>query len=147
MPTGLEQVEEGTSLSRYKALIVDRRNLDTRAVSLAEISGVPVLWTDDAGALSAADVAAFLTKHGVTVDMKTPELLQVIEGPEHLLVYLRGDRAQQGRVYPNLRRTGSFRLRDEAGREVFQGDAAALATKGLAVDLPRWRAAIYRFAR
>jgi hypothetical protein len=146
VPTGLEQVEEGTSLSRYKALIVDRRNLDTRAASLAEISGVPVLWTDDASSLSSSDVAAFLTKHGVTVDTKTPELFQVIEGPEHLLVYLRGDRGQQGRVYPHLRRAGAFRLLDEAGREVFQGDAATLATKGLAVDLPRWRSAIYRLA-
>lgn len=146
IPTGLEQVEEGTSLSRYKALIVDRRNLDVRAASLAEISGVPVLWTDDASALSSAEVAAFLAKQGVTVDTKTPELFQIIEGPEHLLVYLRGDRNQQGQVYPAVRRPGTFRLVDEAGRTVFQGDAAALAAKGLAVELPRWKTAIYRFA-
>jgi hypothetical protein len=144
VPTGLEQVEEGSSLDRYKALIVDRRNLDVRAIKLAEMSGVPVLWTDNAEEITPQQLAAFLEKNGVVVDTRTPEGLQIIEGPAHLLVYARANESFQTKAYPILKRKGVFRLIDEAGQTVFEGDAASLASKGIAVKLPRWSTLIYR---
>jgi hypothetical protein len=146
VPTGLEQVEEGVALSRYKALVVDRRNLDTRAAHLAQISRVPVLWTDDAEKITVEELSAFLEKNGVPADTRTPEGLQIVEGPGHLLIYARANQSFDTRAFPHLKRRGNFRLIGEAGKEAFRGDAATLAEKGLAVSLPRWSTAIYRFS-
>jgi hypothetical protein len=43
-----------------------------------------------------------------------------------------------------LKHAGSFQLVDESGKAVFEGDAASLAEKGIQIDLPLWRSAIWR---
>ncbi len=51
------------------------------------------------------------------------------------------------RAFPRLSVEGLFRLVDEAGQVAFSGTAATLADRGLAVDLPKWRTAIYRIEK
>ncbi len=143
LSSGLEQVESVAAGLHYKAVVVDTRNLDSRALELLAASRLPVLKTADAAALTADELAGFLSRNGVEVDRRTPAALQLIAGPRHLLVYRRsGDGA--AKVYPNLGFEGRAALVDEDGREVFAGTAEALRRDGLRVDLPKWRTAIFR---
>jgi|GEM_PF-851610 Endoglucanase len=143
MAVGLEQVEQIATGLRYKAAVVDTRNLDSRALDLLRGSKLPLLVVDDAAKLTAPELAAFLKKAGVALDEKTPAELQLVEGPSHLLVYRRSGEGA-ARAWPRLDRAGPFELIDEQDRVVFSGTAAALAEKGVPVDLPRWRTAIFR---
>lgn len=141
---GLEQVSTATMNSNYKALVVDRRNLDARIEQALKKMKLPILWVDDAAKLTAAELAAFLEKAGVRVDKKTPAGIQVIEGPRHLVLYRRRGDRPTARVYPLLKRRGKFSLTDESGRTVFSGDAETLHAEGFDISLPKWRSAIYR---
>ncbi len=146
MAVGLEQVEQAVAGFSYKAAIVDTRNLDARALDLLRGAKLPVLLTDDAAKLTAAELARFLKNSGLTLDEKTPSALQLVEGPAHFLVYRRSGEGP-ARAHPRLRVEGAFELIDEQGRVAFSGTAAALADKGLALDLPKWRTAIYQIRR
>ncbi|EIP97104.1 endoglucanase [Opitutaceae bacterium TAV1] len=146
MAVGLEQVEQIATGLAYKAAIVDTRNLDARALELLRSSKIPLLVVDDATRLAADELASFLEKSGMEIDRRTPPGLQLIEGPGHLLVYRRSGEGA-ARVYPRLTVDGSFRLIGEDGGIAFAGTAATLAQKGIAIDLPAWRTAIFRIAR
>ncbi len=139
---GLEQVEEVATGLEYRAAIVDTRNVDARALALLAESKIPVLRSDDVARLTREEVAAFLDGAGVAIDRRTPAELQLIAGPRHLLVYRRsGDGA--ARIYPQLPAAGVFELVDEAGVPAFRGTADELAERGLPVDLPKWRTAVF----
>lgn len=144
MAVGLEQVEQAAAGLRYKAAIVDTRNLDERALDLLRGTKMPVLVVDDAATLTREKLAAFLKNAGLALDEKTPAELQLVQGPGHLLVYRRsGDGA--ARAFPRLvGLEGAFQLVDEQDRVAFSGTAETLARDGLAIDLPKWRTAIYR---
>lgn len=145
LSVGLEQVVETAESLAYKAIIVDRRHLSPQAVSVLERTDAPVLWLDRAEDLTAEKLAAFLEQAGVAVDAKSPRELQLVEGPEHLIVYRRLDGGENpARAYPRLNRTGIIALVDEAGQTVFRGSTEQLIEQGIEVDLPLWRSAIYR---
>jgi hypothetical protein len=145
LSVGLEQVVGSVESLGYKALVVDRRHLDPRTAALLPHMGVPLLWLDDAEALTADALAVFLKQSGVAVDTGTPREIQLAEGPDHLVVYRRLDGgANPVRIHPLLKRAGSVALIGEDGKTAYQGDAAQLATTGFEVDLPLWRSAIYR---
>ena len=55
-----------------------------------------------------------------------------------------GYRDNYEKAFPILKRTGQLKLTDEAGKVVYQGDAAALAQQGIDIDLPLWRSAIFK---
>src|SRR5690606_499943 len=71
MAVGLEQVEQAAAGLRYKAAIVDTRNLDSRALDLLRGTKIPVLVVDDAETLDRAKLAAFLKDAGLVLDEKT----------------------------------------------------------------------------
>ncbi len=145
MPVGIEQVVETAESLKYKAIIVDKRNLDPKTSAILQSTGVPTLWLDNAEELTADRLAEFLDSVGVPSDRKTPRELQLIEGTEHLIVYRRLDGGSNPtRAYPMLNRTGKFELLDESGRSVFSGTVQDLRNTGLEIDLPLWRSAIYR---
>ena len=140
---GLEQVEEVATGLEYRAAIVDTRNIDSRALALLAESKIPVLRSDDVARLTPDDVAAFLRGAGVTVDRRSPAELQLIAGPQHLLVYRRSGDGGPARVFPRLKVEGVLELVDESGATAFRGTAAELTEQGLMVDVPKWRTAIY----
>lgn len=143
MAVGLEQVEQAAAGLRYKAAIVDTRNLDSRALDLLRGTKIPVLVVDDAETLDRAKLAAFLKDAGLVLDEKTSPELQLIKGPGHLLIYRRsGD--GPARAFPRIDVKGTFQLIDEQDRVVFTGTAETLAANGLQIDLPKWRTAIHR---
>jgi hypothetical protein len=141
--TGLEQVEQAAGAIRYKAAIVDTRNLDVRALELLRKIKIPLLETDDAEKLTNEELAAFLKSAGLTVDERTPSDLQLIHGPGHLLIYRRAGEGP-AKAYPHLRLDGEFELIDDQGHRAFSGNAAALAQTGLDLNLERWTTAIYQ---
>ncbi len=142
---GLEQVSgSAIDLASYKALIVDRRNLDQRISRLLEKAAVKILWVDELEKLSETELAEYLTAQGVAVDRKTPAGIQLGVGPEHVLVYRRAGEGGRSRIYPRVKREGEFRLIDESGQTVFTGPAAQLAEQGVEVELGRWRSLILR---
>ena len=143
MAVGLEQVEQIATGLRYKAAIVDTRNLDSRALDLLRGGKLPLLVIDDAAKLSREQLATFLKGAGLALDEKTPSELQLIEGPGHLLVYRRSGESGTAKVFPRLTVKGSFQLVDEQDRVVFTGTAAELVQRGLSFDLPKWRTAIF----
>ncbi|NOY80130.1 MAG: glycoside hydrolase family 5 protein [Kiritimatiellaeota bacterium] len=149
MSIGTEQVREAAEALTAKALVVDRRNLDARVERmLRNVRTVPVLWTDDPATLSPDELAAFLERAGVFVDRRTPADIQIVRGPQHLVLYRRaGDGAREVRVFPRLRREGPVQLQDEDGRAVFEGSRDELARNGFTVRLPKWRSRIYRVRR
>ncbi|MDB5327600.1 MAG: hypothetical protein JWM57_3169, partial [Phycisphaerales bacterium] len=145
LSVGLEQVVETAGGINYKAIIADRRKLDAKVEATLKGLKIPVLFIDDAAQLTAEKLAAFLKTAKVSYDDKTPKQIQLIEGPEHLVVYRRLDGGTTPtKIYPQLQKTGVVTLTDESGKVVFTGDAKALATQGLSVDLPVWTSAIYK---
>ncbi len=150
VPTGLEQVDGLSADFDYKAVVVDRRNLDARVRSVLEADGfpVPILWVDDMAALEREALASFLAGAGVPVDERTGVDHQLIVGPEHLVVYRRSAKnPARDKVYPRIEREGSFRLLAEDGSSVFSGTSAQLAQGGIRVPLAKWRSAIFRIAQ
>jgi Cellulase (glycosyl hydrolase family 5) len=141
---GLEQVSEASFSSTYKALIVDKRNLDARIIRSLKRSKIPVLWTDNAAKLKPEDVAAFLRKAGIFVNTKSPPQIQIIKGPKHLILYRRsGDKDKRSiRVFPKLDRDKDFKLTDEKGKVIFSGNSASLFKQGIKVIIPKWRSLI-----
>lgn len=147
VPTGLEQVDGLSAEFDYKAVVVDRRNLDERVRSVLAADGfpVPILWVDDMEALKPQKLAKFLSDAGVAVDQRTSTDHVWTEGPQHVVVYRRAAKNEdRDKIHPILKRTGTFRLVAESGQEVFSGDAAALAAQGIRVPLTKWRSAILR---
>lgn len=147
VPTGLEQVDGLSAEFAYKAVVVDRRNLDERVRSVLdrEDLGVPVLWLDDVATLTREDLARFLTGAGVPVDQKTGTDFQLIEGPEHLVVYRRAAKnPARTRIFPRVRRDGSFRLVAEDGGVAYEGNAGTLLARGLDLELEQWHSVILR---
>jgi hypothetical protein len=148
LSVGLEQVVQAADALHYKALVVDQRYLDPGVVALIKSSRIPTLWLDKAEDLSSQQLGAFLRQAGVTVDEKTPRDIQLVEGPEHLIAYRRLDGGTNPTmIYPKLKHAGSFRLVNESGKSVFEGDAASLAEKGIQVDLPLWRSRIFQIVK
>ncbi|WP_288560624.1 cellulase family glycosylhydrolase [uncultured Victivallis sp.] len=143
---GLEQVSDAAMDSCYKALIVDRRNLDSRVEQALKKIKTPVLWVDDASRLTAEEFAAFLRENAIPVDTKSPADIQIVEGPEHLILYRRRGESSAATVYPLLQRKGIFSLAGEDGATVFTGDAEKLHNVGFKADVPKWRSRIYRIA-
>ena len=142
---GLEQVESVASGLGYRAVVVDSRNLDQRALDLVRAAGLPLLVVDDAASLTPDRLAAFLGSAGIAVDRRTPADFQLIPGRAHLVVYRRsGHDRGPVRVYPSLYYTGDRSLVDEAGRVVFTGSAERLAADGIPVGLAKWTSAIFR---
>ena len=145
LSVGLEQVVESSEKMKYKAYIVDRRNLDPRVESALKTLQARVLWLDKADGLTADSLAEFLKKMDVAVDTKTPREIQFVEGPKYLVAYKRlASESDAARIYPILHRTGNVELFSEAGQSVFKGSANELAEKGIEITLPQWRSAIYR---
>ncbi|WP_193596857.1 glycoside hydrolase family 5 protein [Microbacterium sp. YJN-G] len=146
VPSGLEQVEGLAASFDYKAVVADRRNLDRRVRQVLERDDFdrPILWLDDAEDLTVDALGAFLRRAGVAEDRRTSAHLQLVYGPQHLVVYRRGGADGRERVFPRVRRDGAFSLVDESGEKVYQGDAATLSTRGISVDLPTWRSLILR---
>lgn len=141
---GLEQVSSASMNGNYKALVVDRRNLDARVERALRKIKTPILWVDDAAKLKPEELAAFLEKSGIRLDRKTPAGIQVIEGPAHLVLYRRSGDESQVKVHPLLKRKGRFTLTGENGETVFSGDAEKLHAEGFAVSLPKWHSMIFR---
>lgn len=147
VPTGLEQVDGLSGEFDYKAVVVDRRNLDerVRAVLAADDLEIPVLWVDDLEDLELQQLAGFLTDAGVGVDQLTSEDYQLIVGPAHLVVYRRGDESPgANRIHPLIPREGTFRLIAEDGSRAFAGDAQSLRSQGIMVSLEKRRSVIFR---
>ncbi len=147
VPTGLEQVDGLSADFAYKAVVVDRRNLDERVRGVLETDGfpIPILWVDDMEAVKPQKLAQFLAGAGVPVDQRTSPDYQWTEGPRHVICYRRAAKNPgRDKVHPILRRSGSFRLLNEAGEQVFSGNAEALASQGIRVPLEKWRSAILR---
>jgi hypothetical protein len=145
LSVGLEQVVEAAGTVNYKAIVVDKRQLDPRVQASLESMKVPVLWIENTDELTTDKFAAFLKEAKVVFDDRTPKEIQLAEGPEHLLVYRRLDGGvNPGKIFPQLKRTGAIQLTDEAGKVVFDGDAAALAQQGMSIDLPLYKSAIFK---
>ncbi|OAM90461.1 glycoside hydrolase family 5 protein [Termitidicoccus mucosus] len=142
MAVGLEQVEEVAAGLRYKAAVVDTRNLDSRSLDLLKRSKIPLLIIDDAEALTAETLSTFLREAGLVLDQRTPPGLLLIEGPAHFLVYRRAGEGP-AKAYPRLHVEGTFLLVDEDNKVVFDGTAATLSGQGIDIDLPKWRTAIF----
>ena len=140
---GLEQVSGSSiDLSKYKAVVVDTRNLDARVASLLKGSKARILRIDDSKSLNLEDLSAFLEQSGVSVDRKTPPGIQIAVGPRNILLYRGAGQGGKSRVYPILSRQGTFALIDEAGQVVFTGTSARLRENGFEVDLDKWRSLI-----
>ncbi len=140
---GLEQVSGcSVDLAKYKAVVVDRRNLDARVAAILERSGAKILWSDNVGKLSLDELASFLEGAGVEVDRRSPAGLQVAIGAKNVLLYRRAGEGGRSVVYPAVKRAGSFKLLDESGRTLFEGTAAQLKEKGFEVELGKWRSMI-----
>ncbi len=145
LSVGLEQVVESSEKMKYKAYVVDRRNLDPRVEAALKTLQARVLWLDKADDLTAEALADFLKKMDVAVDTKTPREIQLVEGPKYLVAYKRlASDSNAVRIYPILHRTGDVELFNEAGQSVFKGSVTELAEKGIEITLPQWRSAIYR---
>jgi len=140
---GLEQVSAAQFSCNYKALVVDKRNLDARVLRVLRGSKVPVLWVDDMNKLDKKQLASFLQQAGVKVNLKSPAEIQLIAGPEHLVLYRRsGNDGAPVKVYPMLSRKGQFELIDEQGKSVFNGTAEELYQNGISVKIPKWHSLI-----
>ncbi|GAB2711648.1 hypothetical protein BKA24_002949 [Microbacterium marinum] len=146
VPSGLEQVEGMDAAFDYKAVVADRRNLDQRVRQVLERDGFdrPILWLNDAEALTTNALGSFLRKAGVAEDRRTSAHLQLVYGPQHLVVYRRSGAGGKKRIFPRVRRDGVFSLVDESGETRYRGDANTLWTRGISIDLPKWRSAILR---
>lgn len=147
VPSGLEQVEGFSADFDYDAVVVDRRNLDARVLQILDRDDfeIPILWIDDMADLQADQLASFLTDAGVRVDTRTEAGLQLVQGPEHLVVYRRyGNENRRSPIRPRIRRDGSFRLVDEAGEVLYTGTAQQLERRGLPVKVATWRSLILR---
>ncbi|WP_136708307.1 cellulase family glycosylhydrolase [Agromyces sp. H66] len=146
VPSGLEQVDGLDASFDYSAVVVDRRNLDARVREVLERDDFekPILWVDDAEDLSTDALGAFLRKADIAEDRRTSADLQLVYGPQHLVVYRRSGSDGSERVFPRVPRESGFTLVDESGEAVFQGDTRTLWTRGLTIDLPKWRSAIFR---
>jgi hypothetical protein len=141
---GLEQVSSASFSTNYKALIVDKNNLDQRVFRALKKSKTPILWLDNADKLTRTELANFLKKAGVFVNLKTPAEIQIIEGPEHLILYRRsGNDKLPVKVYPRLKRAGKFSLITESGKEIFKGTADELYQNGLKLRLLKWQSYIF----
>lgn len=141
---GLEQVVSAAGSLPYKAIVVDRRNLDPKVEqAIRSLKSTPVLWLDKADDLDAKRFAEFLEKAGVGVDTKTPREIQLAVGPQHLIAYRRL-KGGASRIFPKLDQPSEFKLVDEAGKTVFTGTAAKLASDGIDVELPPYRSQIFR---
>ncbi|NEE04718.1 glycoside hydrolase family 5 protein [Phytoactinopolyspora halotolerans] len=149
VPTGLEQVDGFSADFDYQAVVADRRNLDERVRSVLERDDfeTPILWVDDMAELGAAELARFLEDAEIAVDRRTKADLQLVVGPEHLVVYRRAE-SNRGRptVHPRIPRDGTFRLVDESGEDVFEGTSETLWRRGITVEVEKWRSAIFRIA-
>jgi len=142
---GLEQVASAAGKVPYKAIVVDRRLLNPKVETILKSVKVPVLFVDKADDLTVEKFTQLLTDAQVAFDNKTPKEIELIEGPEHLVVYRRLDgAANPAKIFPQLKHAGPFTLVDESGKTVFEGDAAALASTGIDVDLPLWNTAIFK---
>jgi len=141
MAVGLEQVEQMNGGLAYKAAVVDTRNLDSRAVDLLKSSKIPLLVVDNAAELSPEQLSEFLKDAGIPLDEHTPSELQIIEGPEHLLVYRRSGEGPT-KAYPQLKINPPFKLINESGETVFSGNSSELAQQGISLDLVKWRTEI-----
>ncbi|MCC2594362.1 glycoside hydrolase family 5 protein [Tessaracoccus sp. OS52] len=149
VPTGLEQVDGLSAEFSYKAVVADRRNLDARVRSVLESESfdIPILWTDDLEELDADALADFLEGAGVLVDKRTSVDYQFAVGPEHLVVYRRGEKNPgRDKIHPRIEREGSFRLIAEDGSEVFSGTTDSLVHNGIRLPLEKWHSAIFRIA-
>lgn len=145
---GLEQVSDASaSLSGYKAILVDPRNLDARVAAALKSLAIPQLVVPDAGTMDLQAVAAFLAAHGVGVDRETPADIQVAVGPRHLVLFRRAGESGPARLRTPLAIPGSFKLIAEDGTAVFSGTAAELRRDGCEVVIARWRMAILRVER
>ena len=141
---GLEQVSSASFSTNYKALIVDKNNLDQRVVRALKKSKTPILWLDSADKLTRTELANFLKKAGVFVNLKTPAEIQIIKGPEHLILYRRsGNDKLPVKVCPRLKRTGRFSLTSESGKEIFKGTADELYQNGIKLRLAKWQSNIF----
>lgn len=144
---GFEQVHSlASGLGSYKAIIVDNRNIDERAMAIVRDSGIPFMEFGKDAPLEAKAVAEFLKKNSVPFDDKTSAEFQWVQGPEYLLVYRRSA-GESARIFPFLKVDGDFKLIAEDGREAFSGNAAKLAADGFAVDLLKYTGTIYKIQR
>ncbi len=140
---GLEQVSGcSVDLAKYKAVVVDRRNLDARVSAILEKSGAKILWTDNAGKLSIDELSAFLESAGVDVDRRSPPGIQIALGAKNVLLYRRAGEGGRSVVYPAVKRSGPFKLIDESGKTLFEGTSAQLKEKGVDVELGKLRSLI-----
>lgn len=147
VPTGLEQVDGLSADFDYRAVVVDRRNLDerVRAVLASDTSTLPILWVDDAATLARDDLARFLIGAGVPVDQRTSPDYQLVTGPAHLVVYRRSDKNPgRDKIHPRIERPGTFRLVAEDGSVIYAGTSGGLLAGGIRVPLEKWRSAIFR---
>jgi hypothetical protein len=143
---GFEQVDaSGEGLGSYKAIIIDTRNVDSRALAIVRGSGVPVLEFTQDNPIETAAIATFLEKSNLPLDRKTSKEFQVVQGPQHVAVYRRSE-GSAARIYPLLEIDGKFNLIGEDGAVAFSGTAASLAGDGMAVNIPKWTGAIYKIA-
>ncbi len=142
---GLEQTSDASFSSSYKALIADRRNLDARIERVLKKSGIPVLWLERPQDLTSQAVKSFLDKAGVFVNAKSPPEIQIIKGPEHLILYRRrGNDKKPVTVFPHFTGNKEIILIDEVGKTVFSGSTAQLYAKGISVNVPKWQSVIYK---
>ena len=143
---GLEQADSPSArVMRYKAFLIDRRNLDARVERILAKLKAPTLWVDNASKLTTDELAAFLEKAGVAVDRRTPPEIQIVCGPRHLVLYRReGEGQEPVRVFPLIAPRGRVRLVDETGGVAFEGTAEELTANGFTIALKRWRSRIYR---
>lgn len=143
---GLEQVEKpAAQVSRYRAFVVDRRNLDQRVERMLNKLSIPMLWVDDMSELKTDELAPFLEKAGLPVDRRTPREIHMVHGPQHLVVYRReGEDAAPVLIYPRIPREGIFSLIKEDGAVAYEGSAAGLGRNGMMAVLEKWQSRIYR---
>lgn len=140
---GLEQsADNAIDFSAYRAVVVDRRNLDRRVSELVERLALPVLWVDDMAKLDADELATFLTEAGVHVDRRSPAGTQIAIGPGHVVLYQRRGPGGEATVYPRVERAGSFALIDETSVTRFTGTSSELQERGVAIELAKWRSLI-----
>lgn len=140
---GLEQVSGcSVDLSKYKAVVVDRRNLDQRVAAILERSGAKILWTDNVAKLPLDELVGFLAKSGVELDRRSPPGIQIAVGARNVLLYRRAGEGGRSLVYPAVKRNGPFKLVDESGKLVFSGTSEELKEKGFEAELGKWRSLI-----
>lgn len=132
---GLEQVQEGARDLNYKAVVLDTRNCDQRVIKMVQKMKTPTLITDDIEKLTVDPFAKFLKKSGVLVDQQTPTSLQLMTGPQHVVIYNHTAKPVTATAYPRVSRESPFKLITTDKRILFNGTRSQLQIKGITVNI------------